>query len=145
MNETLTVEATINAPIQKVWEMYNRPEHIMQWNNADASWHTPSAENDLRTGGKFTYRMEAKDGSGGFDFTGIYDEVVENNLIRYTMGNAEEVIKQDARKVAVTMAEENGQTKVSVTFDMENQNTPEKQREGWQAILDNFKNYVESN
>jgi uncharacterized protein YndB with AHSA1/START domain len=136
MAENITIETTINAPVQKVWELYNAPEHVMQWNSPSSDWHTPKAENDLRPGGIFNYRMEAKDGSMGFDFGGTYDEVVENSLIKYTMG--------DGRKVAVSMNEENGQTKVVVTFDLETENTPEKQRAGWQAILDSFKKYVES-
>ncbi len=136
MAEPITVEATINAPIQKVWEFYNSPEHIMQWNSPSPDWHTTKAENDLQAEGKFLFRMEAKDGSGGFDFGGTYDEVVESNLIKYTMG--------DNRKVEIRMVEESGQTKVTVTFDPENENTPEFQKAGWQGILDNFKRYVES-
>lgn len=136
MSQSLTIETTINAPLQKVWELYNAPEHVIKWNTPSPDWHTPKAENDLRTGGKFVYRMEAKDGSAGFDFGGTYTEVVEGSSFTYTM--------DDARKVTVIMTEENGKTKVAVTFDLENENTPEKQREGWQAILDNFKQYVES-
>jgi uncharacterized protein YndB with AHSA1/START domain len=137
MDQNITVESIINAPLAKVWELYTKPEHIVNWNNASEDWHTTKSENDLRAGGKFMSRMEAKDGSVGFDFGGIYDEVVENSLIKYTMG--------DGRKAAVTMTEEDGGTKVTVTFDLESENTPEKQRSGWQAILDNFKKYVEAN
>lgn len=138
MNEKtiITVEATINAPIEKVWECYTRPEHITQWNSASADWHTPRAENDLRVGGKFLSRMEAKDGSAGFDFWGIYDEVKENELIKYTMG--------DGRKAEVVFSPNNAYTKVMVNFEAENENSIEKQQGGWQAILDNFKKYVES-
>jgi uncharacterized protein YndB with AHSA1/START domain len=133
--EKITVQTTINAPIAKVWEFYNSPEHVTKWNSPSPDWHTPKAENDLKAGGKFVYRMEAKDGSGGFDFGGTYDEVVENNLIKYTM--------DDERKVEVKMQEVDGKTNVSVTFDPENENAPEFQQAGWQSILDSFRRYVE--
>lgn len=137
MNETLTVTAKINTSVQKVWDYYTQPEHIVNWNNASEDWHTPRAENDLRVGGRFLSRMESKDGTAGFDFTGIYDEVIENNLIKYTM--------EDGRKVIVEMKGDENQTNVLVTFDPESENAPELQIQGWQAILDNFKMYVESN
>ncbi|MEP7103266.1 MAG: SRPBCC family protein [Candidatus Dojkabacteria bacterium] len=139
MAKSITVNETINAPIQKVWDFYTMPEHIMKWNNASPDWHTPKAENDLRAGGRFLSRMEAKDGSQGFDFTGTYDEVVDKSLIKYTMDG------EDKRKVAISMKEENGQTKIEVTFDLENENPEEVQRGGWQSILNNFKSYVEGN
>jgi uncharacterized protein YndB with AHSA1/START domain len=135
--EKITVQTTINAPIAKVWEFYNSPEHVTKWNSPSPDWHTPKAENDLKAGGKFVYRMEAKDGSGGFDFGGTYDEVVENSLIKYTM--------DDERKVEVKMQEVDGKTNVSVTFDPENENEPEFQQAGWQSILDSFRRYVEGN
>ncbi len=131
----ITVEAHINAPVEKVWECYTNPDDITNWNNASPDWHTPRTENDLRVGGKFLSRMEAKDGSAGFDFWGIYDEVEVNKLIKYTMG--------DGRKVEVLFAGDGAQTKVVINFEAENENSVEMQRVGWQAILDNFKKYVE--
>ena len=132
-----TVESTINAPVEKVWNFWTSPEHITKWCNASDDWHAPHAENDLRTGGKFMTRMEAKDGSFGFDFGGVYDEVNVNKVIAYTMG--------DGRKVNVIFASVGNQTKVTETFEAETQNSIEMQRGGWQAILDNFKKYTEKN
>ena len=134
---SITVENTINAPVEKVWAYWSAPEHITKWNNASEDWHSPRAENDLRTGGKFSTRMEAKDGSMGFDFGGTYDEVKTNEVIAYTMSNG--------RKVVVNFTKEGDQTKVIETFDAEETNPIEMQRGGWQAILDNFKKYVEAN
>lgn len=133
----ITVESTINAPVQKVWEFWTLPEHITQWNSPSPDWHTPFSENDVRVGGKFLARMEAKDGSFGFDFGGVYDEVKENELIEYTIG--------DCRKVEVHFAAKGNETKVVETFEAESINSIEMQRGGWQAILDNFKKYVEAN
>jgi uncharacterized protein YndB with AHSA1/START domain len=130
----ITVEANMNAPIEKVWECYTMPKHITKWNNASPDWHTPRAENDLRVGGKFIFRMEAKDESMGFDFGGVYDEVEEKKLIKYTIG--------DGRKVEVEFAGNDEETKVVINFEAESENSIEKQRAGWQAILDNFKKYV---
>ena len=132
----ITVENTVNAPLEKVWEAWTKPEHIMQWNHASDDWHSPRAENDLRTGGKFSARMEARDGSMGFDFSGVYDEVRNNEYIEYTMG--------DGRKVKVTFTAEGDKTKVIESFDAEDTHSHEMQRSGWQAILDNFKKYTES-
>jgi uncharacterized protein YndB with AHSA1/START domain len=137
MSEKITVQTTINAPVEKVWEMYNGPEHIVNWNSGSDDWHTPNAENDLSVGGKFKIRMEAKDGSSGFDFSGTYDEVVPNNKISYTMDG-------DGRKVTVLFEPAGDQTTVTTTFDPENENTPEVQRQGWQNIADKLKSYVES-
>jgi len=134
---TITVAATVNAPIQKVWDLWTKPAHVVKWNNASDDWHTPSAENDLRPGGKFSYRMEAKDGSFGFDFAGIYDDVVEHERIDYTLG--------DGRKVEVLFAADGNSTLVKETFGAENVNPIEMQRGGWQAILDSFKKYAEAN
>lgn len=131
----ITVEATVNVPIEKTWKLWTTPEHIMQWNNASDDWHTPRAENDLRVGGKFHSRMEAKDGSFGFDFGGIYDEVETNKLIAYTMG--------DGRKVRVTFAVKGNQTVVKEIFEAEELNSIELQKNGWQVILDSFKKYAE--
>lgn len=132
----VTINANINAPIEKVWEYWNNPEHVTKWNAASEDWHSPKAENDLRKGGAFNYRMEAKDGSFGFDFAGVYDDVVPNQHISYTMG--------DGRSVSNEFADNNGTTEITSTFDAENENPVEMQREGWQAILDNFKKYTES-
>lgn len=132
----ITVEATINAPIEKVWECWTEPEHIMQWNNASDDWHTPKATNDLRDGGAFTARMEAKDGSVGFDFGGTYTKVIDQEQIDYVMS--------DGRKVSITFGGHDGHTHVSETFDPESENSPEMQRQGWQSIMDNFKKYVEA-
>lgn len=127
----------MSAPVEKVWKFWSQPEHITQWNNASDDWHTPSATNDLKAGGKFSYRMEAKDGSFGFDFGGEYNEVKAHERIVYTLG--------DGRKVNVTFSPEGNATKVTETFEAEQTNSPEMQKGGWQAILDNFKKYVESN
>jgi len=134
---TITVENTVNAPVEKVWQYWTKPEHITKWNNASDDWHTPWAKNDLRTGGSFTARMEAKDGSFGFDFGGIYDEVKENEIIEYTIG--------DGRKVKVNFMKEGNATKVVEKFEAETINSIEMQKGGWQAILDNFKKYTETN
>ena len=134
---TITVEALINAPIEKVWINWTLPEYITQWNNASDDWHTTSAINDLQVGGKFSARMEAKDGSFGFDFWGIYDEVKTNELISYTLG--------DCRKVSISFNSDGNTTKVTETFEAEEENPVEMQRGGWQAILDNFKKYTEAN
>lgn len=134
-NKNITVKTTVHEPVQKVWEYWTEPKHITKWNNASDDWHTPIAENDLRVGGKFLTRMEAKDGSFGFDFGGIYDEVKLNEVISYTMG--------DGRKVNVTFKGQGNETEVIETFDAETTNPIEMQQAGWQAILDNFKKYVE--
>jgi uncharacterized protein YndB with AHSA1/START domain len=131
----ITVETIVNAPVDKVWKSWNTPEDIIQWNSAHPEWHTPSATNDLRVGGGFTSRMEAKDGSMGFDFGGVYDEVELHKTIAYTMS--------DGRKVRITFSPEGNTTRVVETFDAEDQNPHEMQQGGWQAILDSFKKYTE--
>lgn len=133
----ITVQTLVNAPIEKAWKNWTIPEHITKWNNASDDWHTPSATNDLRVGGKFTSRMEAKDGSMGFDFWGVYDDIKNNELIAYTMG--------DGRKAKIVFTNEGDATKITETFEAESENSVELQRGGWQAILDNFKKYTESN
>ena len=133
----ISVESIINAPIYSVWEMWTSPEHIKKWNNASEDWHTPHAENDLRKGGKFLSRMEAKDGSFGFDFEGVYDEVKINQLIEYTMG--------DGRKVKIVFSDLGDETKIQETFEAEEEHSIDMQREGWQSIMNNFKQYVEKN
>jgi uncharacterized protein YndB with AHSA1/START domain len=133
----ITVSNTVNAPVAKVWEYWTKPEHITQWNHASDDWHSPWAKNDLRTGGSFSARMEAKDGSMGFDFAGVYDSVIDKKSIEYTMG--------DGRKAKVTFTENGNTTKVVESFDAEETHSIELQRGGWQAILDNFKKHVEAN
>ena len=133
----ITIESTINAPANKVWEYWTKPEHIMKWNNASDDWHTTRAENDLRAGGSFVSRMEAKDGSMGFDFGGTYDVVRDNEYIEYTLGVE--------RKVKITFSREDDSIKVVESFEAENTNPIEMQKGGWQNILDNFKKYTESN
>ena len=137
VNKTITAEANIKAAIDKVWRLWTEPSHIMQWNNASDDWHTPHAENDLRAGGKFMSKMEAKDGSFGFDFGGVYDKVEDKRYIEYTIG--------DGRKVKIFFTANGNETKVLETFEAENANPPEMQKEGWQAILNNFKKYAEAN
>ncbi len=134
--KTITVETTVKAPVEKVWQSWTNPEDIIQWNNASDDWHTPRAENDLRAGGKFSSRMEARDGSMGFDFWGIYDEVKPNELIKYTMG--------DGRKAEIRFLGNGNETQVVETFETEGENSPEMQRAGWQSILNNFKKYTEA-
>jgi uncharacterized protein YndB with AHSA1/START domain len=133
----ITVESTINAPVEKVWEYWTKPEHITKWNHASDDWHSPSATNDLRKGGSFSARMEAKDGSMGFDFGGVYDEVKDNEYIEYTLG--------DERKVKINFLPEGKQTKVVESFEAEETNSIELQKGGWQMIMDNFKKYTENN
>lgn len=126
----------MNAPAEKVWKCWTEPEHIMKWNNASEDWFTPFAETDLIVNGRFLSRMEAKDGSFGFDFTGIYNQVKLYESIAYTL--------DDGRKVKVTFIEEDNKTEVIETFEAESVNSVEMQQGGWQAILDNFKKYTES-
>ena len=133
----IKVEALVKAPVADVWKAWNRPEDIMNWNTADPGWHCPSSENDLREGGSFKNRMEARDGSFGFDFEGSYDRVEPHKEISYTMS--------DGRRATTLFSEKDGGTSVSTSFDAESQNDPEFQKQGWQAILDNFKKYVEAN
>ena len=131
----ITVEAFVNAPIDKVWESWTTPKHIVNWNFASEDWHAPKAENDLRPGGTFSSRMEAKDGSFGFDFEGVYDEVITNSLISYTLG--------DGREVVIKFTDTGNETHIVETFEAETVNAAELQRDGWQAILNNFKKFTE--
>jgi len=133
----ITVSVTIHAPLLKIWDYWNQPAHITNWCFASDDWHSPSAENDLQVGGSFTTRMEAKDGSFGFDFGGVYDEVIPNQLVSYAM--------TDGRTVRIQFLSSGNETHVSETFDRESENPVEMQRGGWQAIRDNFKKYVEAN
>ncbi len=132
----ITVATTVNAPVQKVWECWTKPAHITKWNNASDDWHTPSAQNDLKAGGSFVSRMEARDGSMGFDFGGKYDAIRTYEYIEYTL--------DDGRKVKVSFAGTGMSTKVSESFEAESINSIDMQKGGWQAILDNFKKYTES-
>lgn len=132
---SIAIKATVNVPVNKVWEVWTEPQHITKWNNASDDWHTPYAENDLRVGGKFLSRMEAKDGSFGFDFSGIYDEVKLFEVITYTL--------EDGRKVTTKFIDKENKTDILVTFDAEDTNSMEQQEEGWQSILINFKKYTE--
>lgn len=135
-NTSVTIQAIIDAPVEKVWHHWTSPESIKAWNQASDDWHTTKAENDLRKGGRFMSRMEAKDGSYGFDFEGIYDEVKTHELIAYTLG--------DNRQVKIIFTNLGWQTRVTETFDSENTNPVEMQKNGWQAILNNFKKFVEA-
>ena len=132
----ITVETLVNAPLQAVWNAWNDPEDIKRWTSAQEDWHTTRSTVDLREGGKFVSRMEAKDGSEGFDFEGTYTRIVPQQSVEYRMS--------DGREVAVHFAERDGGVLVKETFDAETMNTPELQRLGWQAILDNFGRYVEA-
>ncbi len=133
----ITVEAVVNAPIEKVWHYWTSPEQVMQWNHASDDWHCPNAENDLRKSGNFLYTMAAKDGSFSFNFWGIYDDILENELLMSTLG--------DGRKWKVTFASIGDVTQVVESFEAEDENSIELQQTGWQAILNNFKNHTENN
>ncbi|CAM3770449.1 SRPBCC family protein [Mucilaginibacter galii] len=131
----ITVSTTVKAPVAKVWQIWTSPRHITQWCVATDTWHTPRAENHLRPGGKFLSRMEAKDGSMGFDLKGVYDAIIENELITYAL--------DDGRQVKVDFTADADRTTITETFDPENMNPIDMQQAGWQSILDNFKRYVE--
>ena len=133
----ITVETRVKAPLKAVWSAWNSPEDIKRWNAASDDWHTTQSSVDLRKGGKFSSRMEAKDGSAGFDFEGTYTQVVPPKLVEYRMS--------DGREVRVEFAEGAGGVVVKETFDAESENAPEMQRQGWQAILDSFARHVEGN
>lgn len=133
----IKIEAVVAAPAQKVWNYWVKPEHITNWNFASDDWQCPKASNDLRVGGTYSARMEAKDGSFGFEFEAIYDEVVEHKKITYTMG--------DGRKATTEFQSMGDKTKVTTVFDAEKENPEDMQKDGWQAILNNFKSYTEKN
>jgi uncharacterized protein YndB with AHSA1/START domain len=133
--QTIAISTIISAPIDKVWDYYTKPEHITHWNFASDDWCCPRATNDLRPGGSFSSRMEARDGSVVFDFEGIYDVVQNLQHIKYHMS--------DGRQVDTAFSESDGKTTVATIFDAENENTLELQQNGWQSILNNFKSYVE--
>ncbi len=134
-NEKITVNITVNAPVETVWQHFTEPIHIMQWNAASPDWHCPAATIDLKVGGQFSFRMEAKDGSFGFDLSGVYTKVEDFATIEYTMA--------DNRKVSVQFTEQDGLTTLTETFEAETVNSIELQQMGWQAILNNFKAQVE--
>jgi len=134
---TITIQTTVNAPVEKVWKAFNEPEHIKRWNSASEDWHTTASENDLKAGGRFRSRMEAKDGSFGFDFAGTYNEVKLHETIKYTL--------EDDRKVSINFKSigNQNQTEITEAFEVEEANPIKMQEEGWQAILNNFKRYTE--
>jgi uncharacterized protein YndB with AHSA1/START domain len=132
---TITVQALISAPISIVWERYTQPEHITQWNFAHESWHCPAASNDMQVGGRYFARMEARDGSFGFDFEAVYSEVKPLESFSYEFGG---------RVARVEFVEMDGATEVKITFDPEVENSIDLQREGWQSILTNFQRYAET-
>ena len=136
MSEQIVIESLVNRPRQLVWACYNQPEHIVKWNFASDDWRCPSAEVDLCVGGRLHTRMEAKDGSFGFDFEAIYDEVLDGVLVAYTLS--------DGRQVQTTFEDRGAGTQVTTRFAAESENPVDMQRAGWQAILDNFARYVES-
>jgi uncharacterized protein YndB with AHSA1/START domain len=132
----IIVDVTVEAPVEKVWECWTEPKHIMQWNTASDDWHTPRATTDLKEGGTFTARMEAKDGSTGFDFQGTFKKVVPHKKLEYVM--------EDGRMVSITFEGQGVKTRLTETFDAEGENPVEMQRQGWQSILNNFKKYTET-
>lgn len=133
----IKIEATISAPILKVWSYWTTPEHITKWNFAIPEWQCPRAENDLRIGGRYSARMEAKDGSFGFDFVATYDEVIAHKKLSYTM--------EDGRRATTEFESMGDKTRVTTTFEAEQSNPVEMQQQGWQAILNNFQSYTERN
>lgn len=136
MSQKITVTATVNADVKKVWDAYTNPAHIVNWNFADPSWHCPSATNDMKVGGTYKARMEAKDGSFGFDFEAIYTQIEMGKSFVYEFGG---------RTAEVTFEDLGNATSVVVSFDPEEQNSIELQQQGWQAIMNNFKKYAETN
>ena len=133
----ITVTTKINSPIEKVWDYWTNPIHIVNWNNASDDWHTPKAENDLKVNGTFRYTMAAKDGSFSFDFWGVYTHIEKFKNIEFTLG--------DERKVKISFTKNESDVLITESFDAESTNSEELQRNGWQAILNNFKKYVEKN
>ncbi|QIK60131.1 polyketide cyclase [Dysgonomonas sp. HDW5A] len=133
--DIVTVQVLVDASIDTVWKCWTTPADIIKWNNASDDWHTPEASNDLRKGGKFSYRMEAKDASMGFDFGGVYSDIIDKQEINYTL--------EDGRKTKITFIEVDNKVQVIESFEAEDINSIEMQRQGWQAILDNFQKYVE--
>jgi len=135
-NKTITIKAVVKATLEQVWECWTTPKHIKKWNNANKDWHTTKVVNELRTGGRFVFRMEAKDGSFGFDFGGTYTKIVPEKQLAYKL--------DDDRKAIIDFEEKDDKVTITETFDTEDQNPVDMQKQGWQAILDNFKKYVEA-
>jgi uncharacterized protein YndB with AHSA1/START domain len=135
-DQKISIKASISADKQKVWDYYTQPEHITNWNFAHPSWHCPTASNDMKVGGRYIARMEARDGSFGFDFEAVYTEINLGDNFTYEFGG---------RYARIEFHDFNGQTEVTISFDPETENTIELQRDGWQAILNNFKKYTETN
>ncbi|ASS47959.1 MAG: polyketide cyclase [Candidatus Fluviicola riflensis] len=133
----ITIETTVDASLEKVWDYWTDPKHIVNWNTASPDWHTPRATNDVKVGGELFCRMEAKDGSFGFDLKGTYTVVEPHKQLDYVM--------EDGRKVGVSFSDVDGKTRIEEYFEAENQNSVELQKTGWQAIMDSFKNYTEKN
>ena len=131
----ITVKTTVHASVEKAWRYWTEPEHITKWNAASEDWNTPFAQNDLRAGGQFLYRMESKDGKYGFDFVGTYHEIIPHKTISYTLA--------DGREVEISFESEDDETTIVETFAAESTYSLERQQEGWQAILDHFKRYIE--
>jgi uncharacterized protein YndB with AHSA1/START domain len=132
----ITVRSEINLTIPEVWNLWTTPEDIVKWNYASEDWHTPKAFNELSEGGSFNFRMEARDGSFGFDFYGVYDSIIPNKKICYTLG--------DGRKVEISFEGKNNKVEIVESFEAESTNPVEMQKSGWQSILNNFKKYAES-
>ncbi len=138
MNTTkITIQVLVSADRQKVWDYYTQTEHITKWYFAIDTWHCPAASNDMRVGGKYLARMEAKDGSFGFDFEATYNEIVDGEKFTYVM--------TDNRVVNAIFKDLGDKTEVTITFEAENENPVGMQQSGWQSILDNFKKYTEQN
>lgn len=137
MKEKVTVQVIVKAPVEKVWNAFTDPKHIVNWNHASDDWHCPTAMNDVRVGGLFSARMESMSGDEGFDFEGVYSEVELHKKLAYTMSG------EEGRMVAVEFEEKENTTLVTETFDAENENPIEMQKAGWQTILNNFRDYTE--
>ncbi len=136
MKQLVTVQIDVSATIQKAWDFLTDPQHIIQWNFASTEWECPSASHELKVGGALNYKMAAKDGTMGFDYKGTFTEIKPKELLEYTL--------DDGRKVSIRFREDNEMTSITESFEVEDENTLEMQRQGWQAILENFKTYIES-
>ena len=136
MPERITIQVEVCRARSDLWRMWNAPEHIVCWNFASDDWHCPRAENDLRAGGRLCYRMEAKDGSFGFDYEAIYDQIIPDAKLEYTL--------TDGRRVETNFDDSGAGTRITTTFEAEQEHPADMQRLGWQALLDNFKRYAEA-